>query len=68
MVGVAVSPIFLLFLYQLGFSGTGNGLSYDLGSFVGDVALYGGMILGLYYLVRHERKRGKEKQTTKTSS
>jgi len=59
LICIALSVPFTILFTSYGY-GTGEGISYDIGSMMGSVAFIGGLFLGFYYLIkismRHRKK------------
>lgn len=56
IIGVAIIPILWV---MTGIGETGFGFYYDFESATASVALYGGIILGIYYLYKRGKKKSK---------
>ena len=61
LIAVAVTSSIILLFGE----GTGQGLEYDLVSIVIETLILGVFILGIYYLIKSERKRRKAKKSLK---
>lgn len=59
---------FVLILNNYGFSGTGEGLAYDIGTVAGQSLLIGGAILGLYYALKSTNKKIKKPESLDANS
>lgn len=55
-----VTSLLILFL-----EGTGKGLEYDITTTILETLILGVFILGIYYLIKSERKRRKAKESLK---
>ena len=56
-------PVVTFLLVQ--FYGTDYGLEYDIGASATDAVIYGGIVLGIYYLIKHEGKKKKSNNEPK---